>query len=329
VNTPPGCPASVVEAVLAICRRTFQRPRSDGTLPRQFHEKTHACLRGEFRVEPPEDPSLRQGLFARPGRYPALVRFSNSFFEDDRLPDGRGMAIKLDGVRGDVCDGAPAGQQDFLLIDQARPAFRDATEAACLLAALDGGNPITPHRLVAPRYVFSSFDPRRIRWHYLALLVSTAWRTRFGADLAGLTYHSVTPYRLGESAVKYLCRPAVPRSAPTAGRSLREKLQGTLEQGPLAFDFCLQPRRGEYDPIDGGTVPWRGPTHTVGRLEIPPQDVAATVGRGDSLAFSPWNCLRAHEPLGSLNELRRHAYRASAENRNASPLFPRDGCDPL
>jgi len=323
VKPPPGCPVAVMENILAISRRTFQRPRPDGSLPRQFHDKTHVCLRGEFRVEPSDQPSLRHGLFARPGRYAALVRFSNSFFDDDRMTDARGMAIKLDGVPGEVCDGAPAGQQDFVLIDQPRSAFRDATEAACLFAALDGGNPITLRRLAAPKYIFQGFDPRRIRWHYLALLLSTVWASRVG-DLARLTYHSVTPYRLGEAAVKYRCRPEAGAHANTraAGRTLRERLQATLDRRPIGFEFLLQPGLPGRDPIDDAATRWRGPVHRVGRLVIPPQEVAATVGLGDGMSFSPWNCLRAHEPLGSINELRRHAYRASAENRGASPLFP-------
>jgi hypothetical protein len=60
----------------------------------------------------------------------------------------------------------------------------------------------------------------------------------------------------------------------------------------------------------------------VGRLVFPPQEVVATIARGDRLAFSPWNCLRAHEPLGSINAIRRLAYRESAEARGGDAGFP-------
>lgn len=67
---------------------------------------------------------------------------------------------------------------------------------------------------------------------------------------------------------------------------------------------------------------WKSPVHVVGTLEIPPQDVADTIALGEALTFSPWNCLAAHEPLGSINTLRQDAYAASAANRGATAVPP-------
>ena len=90
----------------------------------------------------------------------------------------------------------------------------------------------------------------------------------------------------------------------------------------MGFDFYLQPRLNEEDPIDDACKVWKSPVFRVGHLEIFPQQVETTVELGDKLAFNPWNCLVAHEPLGSINALRKEAYRASAENRGGSSLFP-------
>jgi hypothetical protein len=329
MTSGPHCPfqrQDAIKSILDICERTFQHPRPDGSLPRQFHEKTHACLRGEFQVHALSQPFLRHGLFAGPARYPALVRFSNSFFEDDRCPDGRGMAIKLDNVIGDVCDGAPPGQHDMLLVDQASAPFRNAEEAACFFKLLDGVHPLTTARLTVPKYVIPSFNPWRMRLHYLTLLRDTAWRKLIGKDLANLDYYSSTPYQLGEGATKYFCRPDG-RSrgrAKTKGRNFRDRLQRSLDLGAFGFDFYLQPRLKETDGIDDAVKAWTSPIFRAGHLEIYPQNVSETVALGDRLAFSPWNCLRAHTPLGSLNEVRRLAYRASAEKRIASPVFPKE-----
>lgn len=312
-----GCPLHGIdlEAVLRIAARTFQHPRSDGTLPRQFHEKTHACLSGTLHIDPPDNPALRHGLFAQAGRYPATIRFSSSFFADDEVPDGRGMAIRLTGV-----DGAPGGQQDFILISQATAPFRHSADAAALFAALDGVPRMTPFSLLSRSYILPGFDPRLLRWHYLQLLFSTGFTHARRRGLHRLAYYSITPYRLGESAAKYICRPDAGAWDGLRGyrRSFTERLQAALDRGGFGFDFCLQPRASESDPIDDAGVTWKGPEFPVGRLEIPAQDVSAGLTLSDGLAFNPWNCLPDHEPLGSLNLLRRHAYAESAKRRNAN-----------
>jgi len=312
------------EELLAICRRTFQRPRDDGSLPRQFHRKTHCCLRAELHIEPPDLPSVRHGLFAQPGRYPALVRFSNSFFDDDSQPDLRGLSIKLRDVAGPVCGDAPSGQQDFILMNEATGPARDAAEAMELFRALDGIRAVTSASIAAPGYLFPSLLPWRWRWRYFGFLNISGLRHLMGRDLGQMTFNSVTPYRLGDGQAKFLVRPegGTMRRRSARGRDFSARLQATLDADPMTFDFCLQPRVLDSDPIDDARKAWRSPIHTVGRLVIPPQDVRSTIALGERLAFSPWNCLVAHEPLGSVNALRRSAYAASAANRGASAEFP-------
>lgn len=323
---PVSCPVDAADRdeLLAICRRTFQHPQPDGSLARQFHRKTHACLKAVLTIDPPDDPALRHGLFARPGRYPALVRFSSSFFDDDSHPDARGLAIKLSGVEGEVCDGAPVGQQDFVLMNEAIGPARDAAEAMHLFRALDGIRRISVAAVMAPRYLFPSVLPWRARWRYFAFLGLSGLRHLLGRDLAQTAYNSVTPYRLGDGATKFLLRPepAARARRPAKGVDFRAKLQSALDRGPIGFEFCLQPRVLDDDPIEDARREWRSPVHVVGRLEIPPQDVMTTVALGDHLTFSPWNCLSAHAPLGSINALRRAAYAASAEARGAEAVPP-------
>lgn len=314
--------AAAAEA-LAILRRTFQRPRPDGRTPRQFHDKTLACLHATLHIEPPDGSALRHGLFAAAASYPARVRFSTSFFDDDALPDGRGLAVKLSHVEGEVCEGAPDGQQDFVLLDQPVQPFRTAAEALELFRALDGLR-LSPARLLAPGYTFPGWNPRRIRWHHLRLLLATGWGHARHRDPSRISYFSGTPFRLGEGATKFVCRPdaARLRRRPAHGRDYRERLEAALSESALGFDFFLQPRSLESDPLDDAAQPWKSPLVRVGHLEIPAQPVTSALALGDRLAFSPWNCLRAHEPLGSVNALRRAAYRASAENRGGCPFFP-------
>lgn len=323
-----GCPLDAAgPALVALLRRNFQRPRPDASLPRLLHEKGHACLRGIFTVEPPADPSLRQGMFAVAGDYPALVRFSNGLLADDRHPDIRGMAIKLSGVPGEVCDSAPAGQQDFLLIDSPRLPARDVGETLDYLQAVDGLREATPQALAAPSYLMPGFRPWRLRGHYLATLLSVGLGHLRNRSLSERTYYGIVPFRLGAGgAMKFQCRPdAATAVCRPRGRDLAEKLRNALADGPLSFDFLIQPRQGEAESLELTGAPWTGAFHRVARLHLPQRQEAESGAADNGIAFSPWNSLRAHEPLGTINALRRTVYAASAGDRGGKPIFPPDG----
>ena len=309
----PRCPLDATgDELVTIFRRTFQLPRPDGSLPRTFHELEHACLDGVFTVTPPADPALAQGLFARPGRYPALVRFSGGLLPDERLPDARGMAIALSDVEGEVCEGAVPGRQDFVMVDQSTPPMRDAADALVLFRAIDGHLKPTLARMLLPGAVMPRGRPRL---HYLQMMADTLRNHLKGRDLAGRTYHSVAPFALGQGAMKFQCRPdAAWRNV--RGGSFAERLRKAFARGPIGFDFLIQPRQGEHELLDDGIARWTGPFTAVARLELPPQPVVAD--RGRDTAFTPWNALAAHRPLGELNRLRRVTYAESAARRGAA-----------
>lgn len=275
-------------------------------------------------MTPPNDPALRQGLFAEAASYPALVRFSSGLLDNDREADARGMAIKLADVPGPVCEGAPPGQQDFILVDQPRAPARDAAEAEALFGTLDGVGPLTLLKVAAPRFLMPGMRPWRLNLNYLALLLRTGWDHLVAGDLSRRTYHSVTPYGLGEGVMKFACRPDpanLGRPRPR-GANLAEKLAASLAAGPLAWEFLIQPRQGEADRVDLAGQRWSGPLVVAARLEIPPQPVLGTAALGDGLAFNPGNALLAHAPIGPTNVLRREIYGASAADRGASGVFP-------
>ena len=82
-------------------------------------------------------------------------------------------------------------------------------------------------------------------------------------------------------------------------------------------------------PIENAAVVWPerdSPYVAVARVTVPRQPAwseARAVQVDDALAFSPWNCLAAHEPLGSINRARRDTYVQSAQFRaraNSCPI---------
>ena len=88
-----------------------------GHAVRTSHAKSHGLLKGELRVLEGLPPELRQGLFAEPRGYPALVRLSNVPGEilEDSVSTQRGMAIKILEVPGERLPGHDAPTQDFVL----------------------------------------------------------------------------------------------------------------------------------------------------------------------------------------------------------------------
>ena len=87
---------------------------------RQQHAKGHGFVRGELQVYDDLPRRLRQGLFATPGRYPVIVRYSTAFgdLRSDRIRAPRGFAIKILGLHGRkaLADDKSANQ-DFLLVN--------------------------------------------------------------------------------------------------------------------------------------------------------------------------------------------------------------------
>jgi catalase len=92
-------------------------------------EILEGCL--EVNADLPSD--LSQGLFAKPGRYPIVMRLSTipGDILDDSVSTPRGLAVKIIGVRGERLSGSEGNvTQDFVLING--PAFGALTPKAFL-----------------------------------------------------------------------------------------------------------------------------------------------------------------------------------------------------
>jgi hypothetical protein len=73
---PPG-ESEDIAAIVALIEAHVREAAKNGPAPRDAHAKGHGCVRAEFRVLDDLPADLRVGLFARPRRYTALIRFSN------------------------------------------------------------------------------------------------------------------------------------------------------------------------------------------------------------------------------------------------------------
>ena len=328
--------AELIARIAAAARRVVLSTAVPGQAPllRDVHPKQHGCVVAQLTVLPNLGAKNALGVFATPRTYDALVRFSNSnkVEQSDQVPDGRGIAIKLldvaAGPRAVLDDPDPGTTHDFILLNG--PAFfaadvRDMAELAEAQAndSFPGG-----------------FFARLDRFRGLQALLHMAVKdVRSPLDL---TYFSQTAYLLGPGeAVKYRLQPAhslrpfEPKNPHLArGNHLYHALRDDLApvagnaaaqqpRPPSGYRFTLsvQRRSSRADVVEDGTVVWKGPFVDVAVLSFPQQYVGKLNWQtAAKMAFSPWNALQAHQPLGSLNRARYSAYIASRTARGgASP----------
>ncbi len=122
VETIPADEAKDIERVVQAMKLLLARTQAkSGEFRADVHVKAHGYVQGELRMLPDLPAELAQGLFERAGVYRSVVRFSNAASEPhaDAVPDGRGMAIKVLGVTGDMVSADEQGgpTQDFLMIN--------------------------------------------------------------------------------------------------------------------------------------------------------------------------------------------------------------------
>jgi hypothetical protein len=300
---------------------------------RPLRRGTHAkgrCVSGTFEIfdvsatmaDPALAGRLAQGLFARPGTYPATVRFANgnSQIQRDKVGDVRAcsFAVALPG----------GGRQDFSMNNATTFPINDAHAFAALIQVATAPSMLKGFRSL-------KFRDKMI---FLRIVFLGAMQQRPPKAAYQLTrYWSTVPFCHGPAdAIKYSAMPCSGNSAhPLDGSAneLQDELvrHVTSDEHMSAFDFGIQlldttkmrhwfRRRDTSYWIENGSVEWKesqSPFHVVGRL---------TLVKGS--AFSEEACEAQHidvtenstpssAPLGSLNRARWAAESASREARLA------------
>ena len=320
--------------------------RHEGHAYRAVHAKGHALLEARFEVRGDLPAELAHGLFARPGHYRALARLSSPPAEQlpDTVSTPRAIALKVlevPGARVETGDGATS--QDFLMVNA--PAFSAPDPAGFLRAA----------RLLAAT---TERMPRTKEAISSTLRGASALLDRAGIDAAplrglggepmrhplGETYFSQAPFLYGPYMAKFSLAPRSPALLALEDQALaadadaqREAVRAFFQalEGEVEWAFRVQLCRDlERMPVADPSVEWPedvGPWQEVARLVVPAQlswgDDSQALD--DRLAFSPWNALAAHRPLGAINRARREVMEVSRRLRstfNGCPLHePRAG----
>ena len=324
---------STLPTIEDICRKveyTLQRPDANGVVRRALHAPSLGLLQGTLTIDAGLSPEVAHGLFAEGGSYEAWTRFSRGYFFDEKTPDTFGMSVKLVGVQGETCFPDTPGEHDLIAVNIPFSWIGNRQDAQDFFTLLEKNKKKDlakkgerydrrPTDMMPLNYVFPSIDPRKFSWTLLKLWRIITWNWLRHPDPAINTYNSLTPSRLGEGSMKCTFR-GIQTSKLRVSGSYREKLRQRLAVEPMRFELLVQRRTmPDKEPLDDAKKAWKSPLVKVGMLEIPLQNFETKERRRmeDLISYSPYNALKAHEPLGSLNEVRMWAYGRSSENRGA------------
>lgn len=286
---------------------------------RALHRKQLLALRAALEVRPGLPAHAMHGLFAGSGTYEAWVRLSNGGTDRarDSVPDIRGFAIKVRGVRGPGALGNTTEAQDFLLINQEKFAFPKSDEFVGLVMAAGKGKGALLRYLVGRYGLFG------------ALKLMAKFATTMGKKFTGFAterMYSAVPIACGPYAARVRLLPARNRPLEDAANDWAADLGRQLAAGPLVYELQLQFFVDERrTPIEDASVNWTeevAPYLTVARLTIPQQPLddavaAAFAKEVEQAVFDPWDALAEHRPLGDVMRARKLVYFASEKTRGA------------
>lgn len=304
--------------------------KDSGHAPRGVHAKSHGLLRGQLRVLDRIPPDYAQGLFASAGEYPVVMRLSTTPGDrlDDKVSTPRGMALKIIGVSGErLADGVGDSTQDIVMVNGPvflAPTAKQFLGSAKLLAA-------TTDKVPALKKAFSAALQGAEKAIEAVGGESATLKSLGGhpeTHILGETFFTQVPVLFGRYMAKLSLVPVSPelvalKDSPVDLEHKPNGLRGAVvdfmsEHGAeweLRAQLCTDLATM---PIEDPTVEWTSPWVAVARISAAPQagwthGLSQLVDEG--MSFSPWHCVAAHRPLGSIMRVRRAVYAASARFR--------------
>jgi hypothetical protein len=319
-----------------------ESPRTEGTgrAVRGAHAKPFGVAKAELEILHSVPAPYAQGIYAKPGRHDALIRFSSAsphLGPDAQLGAALGFAIKVFDVEGPKLVEEEPDSTTFDLVLKNSPIFVANTAKHYLFIQEITTN--LPKYLAHGKAGFhelltdfltgkGTLEQSEWAWDELLAFVRTATQTPVRNPLL-TTYWTMAAVRHGDYVAKIRVAPAADSAAQVIHREL-DLNSGPDVYGPTlvdelqtrAFDFDLQVQLcADLDamPVNDVTVEWPeklSPFVTVGRVHLPRQDISGpgNFEKGDGLAFNQWRVTAEHSPLGEIMQVRR-IYSASAKVR--------------
>jgi hypothetical protein len=273
---------------------------------------------------------LAKGMFAKPGTYPAVVRFANSdpTNNSDFKADVRSMSFSVDLTQqGRLVSDGSLGRQDFSLQNTTTLPINDATAFLAMVKVLSASDP-----LVALWHL--PFKDK-LRVSRILTLVQFQFHQAI-KPYQQLRYGSNVPFCHGPiDVVKYSATPFPDNPASPLQRKNSNGLQNELirhveeDSKMSSFDFGVQfldtrrmtywgKRRDADFWIENASIEWNeveAPFHTVGRLTLLAKSHLQQEADDSTYIDVTGNSTPDSRPLGSINRARWHAEVASRKAR--------------
>lgn len=220
------------------CRRSTRRARRRGVTP----IPNIGVVRATLEIEPGLPPEYRAGVFAQQRSYPAWVRFSNGsgVVQPDKVPDGRGVGLKLMDVPGSklLDDEADAKTQDFLFINHDVFFVKDAKDYVELFRIVT--------RDTLPTKFFIGLNP--FKWRLTELKNAKNIRVQIANPL-DVRYWSMVPIPRPASNAR--------RSAVAPGSRMRLPAAPSAQPSPRAGNPARARRAWRrHGSAQAGSTPW-------------------------------------------------------------------------
>jgi hypothetical protein len=334
LGSEKACIEAIVQKVLLLQSNAAveqHRPLVRGT-----HAKG-TSVRAQFEVfdvtagrGPELAARLARGIFAKPGVYPAVVRFANADpkVNSDFKADVRALSFAVDLTRnGTAPPGTNVDRQDFSLQNTTTLPINDARAFLATMNLLTASNPAVG--------MWSLPFKDKLRALRAIALVQAQLHQKI-KPYQQLRYGSNTPFRHGPiDVVKYSATPLPDNSAHPLQRHNPNALQDEIvrhvnEDGKMSgFDFGVQfldadrmTYWGTHQEAsfwtENASIVWKEtetPFHTVARLTLLPKSQLPSEVAAGSYFDVTGNATPDSTPVGSINRARHAGEAASRQAR--------------
>lgn len=294
---------------------------------------------GKFTVHDNLPAHLAQGMFAKPGSYDVIMRYSSLTpkIVPDNAPAPRGIGMKIFGIEGEKLWGEDKKTQDWTFNNYPILELRDPQTTYDIADALERNWNDLP--------TFADEQSKRVDADVATLggqlpkqnsksscPVSTILhQADHSLPVVAMPEYSQSAYRHGAYVAKY---GVFPLSAAQKALEHTEILDtdpiNIISQNVRAFhlankvtySFCAQLLQDLAEqPVDDIGIEWdpnKYPFEQLATLEFEPQDTWLPEFRtwwDDRITVNSWHGLKEHRPLGSTNRMRRVVYAESRKLR--------------
>ncbi len=321
----------LLQSIITTFEAQVRKLWKPGGVERGGNTKTQGIVRGEFIVHENIPAEFRHGIYAKPQKFPAWVRFSgpSPYITPDIDDVGfMSISIKLMGVLG--------------------PKLMDEEKHTIDLFGVSTPTFVTPDVKANAQLQKESLKNAQIfyflnlhRSHVMDLIMQSLFIKTQSSPLEA-PYFSCVPYLLGEGrAMQYSIWPKTSKRTPIPRLPfrppddyLRQAMVNSLGAGDVELDFRLQLQTDPHlMPLENNGVLWPerlSPRVSVATLRLPRQefDRPSQMDFAKKLSYNPWHTIAEHRPLGNQSRARQRMYYELSKLRhhmNAVPHFEPTG----